>query len=82
MNGQRVLVAGMGSELGSLVASRLEAEPWVGRLVGIDIDPPRRRLRTAEFHLLHPSQRERIVDVVTKVDPHVVINLEIGRAHV
>ena len=77
MNGQRVLVAGMGSELGSLVASRLEAEPWVGRLVGIDIDPPRRRLRTAEFHLLHPSQRERIVDVVTKVDPHVVINLAV-----
>lgn len=77
MKGQRVLVAGMGSELGSLVAARLEAQPWVGRLVGIDVDPPRRRLRTAEFHLLHPSQRDRIVDVVTSVDPHVVINLAV-----
>lgn len=67
----------MGGELGSLVAAKLEAEPWVGALVGIDVDPPRRRLRTAEFHLLQPSQRERIVDVVTKFNPHVVINLSV-----
>ncbi len=67
----------MGGELGSLVAAKLEAEAWVGALVGIDIDPPRRRLRKAEFHLLQPSQRERIVDVVTKFNPHVVINLSV-----
>lgn len=67
----------MGSELGSLVAAKLEAEQWVGTLVGIDVDPPRRRLRRAEFHLLHPSQRERIVNVVTKFNPHVVINLSV-----
>lgn len=67
----------MGGELGSLVAAKLEAEPWVGALVGIDVDPPRRRLRKAEFHLLLPSQRERIVEVVTKFNPHVVINLSV-----
>ncbi len=67
----------MGGELGSLVAAKLEAEPWVGALVGIDVDPPRRRLHKAEFHLLQPSQRERIVDVVTKFNPHVVINLSV-----
>lgn len=67
----------MGGELGSLVAAKLEAEPWVGTLVGIDVDPPRRRLHKAEFHLLQPSQRERIVDVVTKFNPHVVINLSV-----
>ncbi|MGB8859596.1 MAG: NAD-dependent epimerase/dehydratase family protein [Ilumatobacteraceae bacterium] len=77
MSGQRVLVSGMGGELGSLVAAKLEAESWVGALVGIDVDPPRRRLRKAEFHLLQPSQRERIVDVVTKFNPHVVINLSV-----
>ncbi|MDP2289735.1 MAG: NAD-dependent epimerase/dehydratase family protein [Actinomycetota bacterium] len=77
MRGQRVLVSGMGGELGSLVAAKLEAEPWVGALVGIDVDPPRRRLHKAEFHLLQPSQRERIVDVVTKFNPHVVINLSV-----
>lgn len=67
----------MGGELGSLVAAKLEAEPWVGALVGIDVDPPRRRLHKAEFHLLQPSQRERIVDVVTEFNPHVVINLSV-----
>ena len=67
----------MGSELGSLVAVKLEAEPWVGSLVGIDSDPPRRRLRKAEFHLLTPSQRERIVEVVTAFNPHVLINLSV-----
>ena len=72
-----MLVSGMGGELGSLVAMQLEAEPWVGALVGIDVDPPRRRLRKAEFHLLQPSQRERIVDVVTKFNPHVLINLSV-----
>jgi UDP-glucose 4-epimerase len=67
----------MGSELGSLVAAKLEAEPWVGSLVGVDVDPPRRRLHRAEFHLLQASQRDRIVDVVTSFNPHVVINLSV-----
>ena len=77
MPGQRVLVSGMGSELGSLVAVKLEAESWVGSLVGIDADPPRRRMRKAEFHLLAPSQRDRIVEVVTAFNPHVVINISV-----
>lgn len=67
----------MGGELGSLVASLLEAEPWVGRLVGIDVDPPRRRLRKAEFHRIEPADRQRIVDVVTDFDPHVLIHLAV-----
>jgi len=67
----------MGGELGSLVASLLEREPWVGALSGIDVDPPRRRLRRAEFHRIEPSNRERIVDVVTAFDPHVLIHLAV-----
>ena len=77
MRGQRVLVSGMGGELGSLVASLLEAEPWVGSLLGIDDDPPRRRLRRSEFHLIEPSDRQRIVDVVTAFDPHVLVHLAV-----
>ena len=69
MRGQRVLVSGMGGELGSLVASLLEAEPWVGSILGIDDAPPRRRLRRSEFHLIDPGDRQRIVDVVTAFDP-------------
>jgi UDP-glucose 4-epimerase len=75
MRGQRLLVSGMGGELGSLVASLLETEPWVGSLLGIDVDPPRRRLRRAEFHRIEPTNRERIVEVVTAFDPHVLIHL-------
>jgi UDP-glucose 4-epimerase len=77
MHGQRVLVSGMGGELGSLVASLLETEPWVGSISGIDVDPPRRRLRRSEFHLIEPSNRQRIVDVVTRFDPHVLVHLAV-----
>jgi UDP-glucose 4-epimerase len=72
-----VLVSGMGGELGSLVASLLENEPWVGALMGIDVDPPRRRLRRAEFHRVEPAERERIVDLVTAFDPHVLVHLAV-----
>src|SRR5215212_6496569 len=67
----------MGGELGSLVASLLESEPWVGSLLGIDVDPPRRRLRRSEFHLIKPSDRERIVDVITRFDPHVLVHIAV-----
>ena len=77
MRGQRVLVSGMGGELGSLVASLLEAEPWVGSILGVDVDPPRRRLRRSEFHLIDPGDRQRIVDVVTPFDPHVLVHLAV-----
>lgn len=77
MRGQRVLVSGMGGELGSLVASLLEAEPWVGSILGIDDAPPRRRLRRSEFHLIDPSDRQRIVDVVSDFDPHVLVHLAV-----
>jgi|SRR4051794_5988684 len=77
MHGQRVLVSGMGGELGSLVASMLESEPWVGPILGLDVDPPRRRLRRSEFHLIEPSDRERIVDVVSRFDPHVLLHIAV-----
>ncbi len=77
MRGQRLLVSGMGGELGSLVASMLEDEPWVGSLLGIDVDPPRRRLRKAEFLRIEPTDRDRIVDVVTAFDPHVLVHLAV-----
>jgi UDP-glucose 4-epimerase len=77
MRGQRVLVSGMGGELGSLVATMLETEDWVGSLLGIDVDPPRRRLHRSDFHLIQPTNRERIVDTVTRFDPHVLVHLAV-----
>lgn len=77
MAGRRVLVSGMGSQLGSLVASLLEQQPWVGALEGIDTDPPRRRLHRATFHRIDPADRHRVVDVVTKFNPHVLVHLAV-----
>jgi UDP-glucose 4-epimerase len=77
MAGRRVLVSGMGGDLGSRVASLLEAEPWVDELTGLDADPPRRRLHRASFHLVKPNEQERIVDLVTAFDPHVIVHLAV-----
>jgi UDP-glucose 4-epimerase len=77
VGGQRVLVSGMGGELGSLVAAHLESESWVGPIMGIDVDPPRRRLRRSEFHLIDPRHRERIVELVAAFDPHVLVHLAV-----
>lgn len=75
MRGQRVLVSGMGGELGSQVAALLEDEPWVGALEGIDVDPPRRRLKRATFHRIQLSDRAKVIEAVTRFDPHVFVHL-------
>ncbi len=73
MSGRRVLVSGMGGELGTLVAQLLEDEPWVDELVGIDADPPRRRLQRTTFHRIQPEQHDRIVDTITAFNPHTLV---------
>ena len=72
-----MLVSGMGGELGCRVASLLENETWVGSLEGIDVDPPRYRLRRARFHRIAPGDHDRIVDLVTRYDPHVVVHISV-----
>ena len=77
MRGKRVLVSGMGSELRSLVASLLESESWVGELMGIDVDPPRRRLRKAQFQRIEPHEHARIVDSIASFDPHIIVHIAV-----
>ena len=79
--GRRVLISGMGGELGSRVASLLEEEPWVASLEGIDSDPPRRRLRRAVYHRIIPGHHDRVVDVVTTFDPHVLVHIAVWEPH-
>lgn len=67
----------MGGDLGSRVAVALESESWVGELMGIDADPPRRRLRTAEFHRVDPANHDRTVELITAFDPHVLIYISV-----
>ena len=45
----RVLITGMGGELGTRVAQLLEARTDVTEILGVDFVPPRRRLRRSEF---------------------------------
>jgi UDP-glucose 4-epimerase len=81
MAGVRVLVSGMGGELGARVASLLEDEPWVGSLEGIDADPPRHRLRRTVFHRIVPGQHDRTVDTVVAFNPHVVVHIAVWEPH-
>ncbi len=70
-------MSGMGGDLGSRTSVLLEAEPWVESMLGIDSDPPRRRLQRAEFHLVRPSDHDRILELVTAFDPHVIVHLSV-----
>jgi UDP-glucose 4-epimerase len=67
----------MGGDLGSRVAVHLEREQWVGELLGIDVDPPRRRLQRAEFHLASPLDHDRILALIGRFNPHAVIHMSV-----
>ena len=71
----RVLITGMGGELGTRVAQLLEADTSIAEITGIDIDPPRRRLMRAGFHRVDPRLRHRTVEVVRSFEPTVVVHL-------
>ena len=59
----RVLVTGMGGELGTRVAQLIEAREWATEIVGVDFVPPRRRLRRAEFRRIDPRDTRSAVGV-------------------
>ena len=63
----RLLITGMGGELGTRVAQLLETDRDVDEIAGLDVDPPRRRLRRAEFHRINPRDRTRSVGVRPRV---------------
>ncbi len=71
----RLLITGMGGELGTRVAQLLEVDRDISEIVGLDVDPPRRRLRRAEFHRINPRDRTRSVAFVRAFDPDVVVHL-------
>src|SRR6266508_4668230 len=70
----RVLVTGMGGELGTRVAQLLEERDEVSEIAGFDIWPPRRRLRRSEFHRIEPHDQERITGFVHDFAPEIVIH--------
>ena len=71
----RVLVTGLGGELGTRVALLLEARADVEAIVGIDIEPPRRYLTRTDFHRIDPRDRARNVALVREFEPTVVAHV-------
>jgi UDP-glucose 4-epimerase len=70
----RVLVTGMGGELGTRLAQLLEARDEVDEIIGVDFVPPRRRLRRSEFKRIDPRDREKLADFVAEVAPQAVVH--------
>jgi UDP-glucose 4-epimerase len=68
----RVLVTGMGGELGTRVAQLIEAREWATEVVGVDFVPPRRRLRRAQFRRIDPRDGERLAAFVEDYAPNIV----------
>ena len=72
MASERVLITGMGGELGTRVAQLIEQRSWAGEVVGVDFVPPRRRLRRAVFHRIDPRDRDKLAHFVENFAPTVV----------
>jgi UDP-glucose 4-epimerase len=72
----RVLVSGLGGELGVRAANLLAAGDAPEAIWGLDLDPPRRRLHASvEFHRLDPRDRGRVVALVRDLAPTHVVHL-------
>jgi UDP-glucose 4-epimerase len=76
--GRRVLITGVGSYLGGLLAARLEADPEVEAVVGLDTRPPRLELRRTE--LLDADVRDPgIGRMIERAAPDTVVHNKIVR---
>jgi UDP-glucose 4-epimerase len=70
----RVVITGMGGELGTRVATLLEGHDEVTDIMGLDVEPPRRHLRRADFHRVDPCNQARTVDVIRGFRPEVLLH--------
>lgn len=70
----RVVVAGMGSAIGTAVTRLLEANPDVEAILGFDLEPPRRWLRRAEFHFCRPEDTTRVEQLIADFSPTTIIH--------
>lgn len=81
MKGRRVLITGMGGELGSLVASNVERSEWAGDILGFDVDPPRRHLTRSRFVRVAPIEHDRIAELISQFNPHVLLHVGVWEPH-
>ena len=76
----RYLITGVGGDIGTGVALRIDDDPSA-QLMGIDMEPPRRRLRRTEFHRVPPEDDEARIGLIRDFDPEVIIHLGIYEPH-
>lgn len=70
----RVLVAGMGSAIGTNVALRLVRDEALEAIAGFDLEPPRRYIPGADFQSVSPLDSHRVHEIVQAFKPTVVVH--------
>ena len=70
----RVLITGMGGELGTRLAILLDDDRAVEAVMGLDIDPPRRR-HNAQFHRVDPRDRDKTTQLIAQFKPTALVHL-------
>lgn len=73
----RVLITGVGGELGSRVAARVEALPDVEAVAGLDIVPPHLHLERTRVTVVDPRERRLVTAAVTQFRPTAIVHLGI-----
>ncbi|MFM7962396.1 MAG: hypothetical protein ACKPBF_00265, partial [Actinomycetota bacterium] len=81
MGEQRLLVMGVGSELGSLTTALLEQHAQFGDILGIDVHPPRCRLRRTEFSRVEHADTAGFTRRVLAHRPDVIVHLGVWEPH-
>jgi UDP-glucose 4-epimerase len=76
--GRRVLITGVGSYLGTLLAARLERDPEVEAVIGIDTRPPKAELERTELHEADIRDPE-IARLIQTAEPDAVVHNKIVR---
>lgn len=76
----RIAIVGMGGDIGTGIALRLDRDVD-NSLLGIDMEPPRRRVRNVTFHRVEPEDVERRTSLLVEFDPQVLIHAGIYEPH-
>lgn len=74
-------MVGVGSELGSLSTALLERDDTFVDILGIDVHPPRRRLRRTEFLRIEHAESAEFVRQVVAHRPDVIVHLGVWEPH-
>jgi len=76
----RVAITGVGGMIGTGAAMLLDRDPDI-EMLGVDMDPPRRRIQHLDFHWVPPEDLEQQEQLLIDFDPEVILHLGIYEPH-